>query len=157
VTSARLARHAVSLLGPVHGPVLVVAPGARRLAGALAGRVRPPAAGEPAAAAVVAFLGARARPGARQATLREVEGRLGIGAPLVLLDHNQPRAWWRRALGAAALVARGLRPARARYPAARELAALGFTVEQLRLAGGERVQLVAARRRPPRADRAGSA
>jgi hypothetical protein len=34
----------------------------------------------------------------------------------------------------------------ARCPAARELAALGFAIERLRLAAGERVQLVAARR-----------
>jgi hypothetical protein len=52
------------------------------------------------------------------------------------------------AAGGGALPApgRGLRPSRARYPAARELAALGFAVERLRLACGERVQLVVARR-----------
>jgi len=70
-------------------------------------------------------------------------------APVVLLDHGQPRALWRRVVGAAVLALRGLGPARARYPAARELAALGFAVERMCLACGERVQIVLARRRPP--------
>jgi hypothetical protein len=54
--------------------------------------------------------------------------------------------WLRRLAAHAALAARGLGTARARCPAARELAALGFAIERLRLAAGERVQLVAARR-----------
>ena len=47
----------------------------------------------------------------------------------------------------AAALALRLPPARARYPAARELGALGLAVERLWLDGGERVQLVRARRR----------
>jgi len=64
----------------------------------------------------------------------------------VLVDHNQPRVLWRRGLGILALAAARCAPSRARYPAARELAALGFAVERLRLACGERVQLVLFRR-----------
>jgi hypothetical protein len=143
VTAARLAARALALLGPVDGPVTVLCPGARRLGAALGA-----AAGDaPPSAAVVALLWTPARPSERQALLAALRGRLPGGAPLVLLDHNQPRAAWRRALGAALLAAAGLGPARARYPAARELAALGFAGERLRLAGGERVQLVLARRR----------
>jgi hypothetical protein len=117
-----------------------------RLAAALAAQT--PVAGEAdaPAGAIVVFLGQRAHPAARQAALRILQRRLPAGAPLVLVDHNQPRARWRRALATIRLAVRGLGPARARYPAARELAALGFAVEQLRLACGERVQLVAARR-----------
>ena len=97
--------------------------------------------------AVVVFLGAAPGPAKRQAALRAVERRLPPGAPLVLVDHNQPRALWRRALAVLQLAVRGLPAARARYPAARELGALGFAVERLWLDGGERVQLVRARRR----------
>ena len=146
MSPARLAARATAMLGPIAGPVAVACPGTPRLARALAGRVRPALAGESAAGAVVAFLGVPARPAERQALLAGLGRRLVQGAPLVLVDHSQPRAWWRRLLGRAALAARGLGPARARYPAARELAALGFTVDRLRLAAGERIQLVAARR-----------
>jgi len=139
VSGARLAAHAVRLLGPVEGPVAVAAP--RRLAAARDGEVP--------AAAVVAFLGSPPRPAERQALLAALRNRLPAGAPLVLLDHSQPRALWRRAVGILVLAARGLAPSRARYPAARELAAIGFAVERLRLACGERVQMVVARRRPP--------
>ena len=65
---------------------------------------------------------------------------------LLRSDHNQPRVLWRRGLGIVVLAAARFPPSRARYPAARELAALGFAVERLRLACGERVQLVLARR-----------
>jgi hypothetical protein len=70
-----------------------------------------------------------------------------VGGALVVVDHNQPRACWRRVVGTALLAARGIPPARARHPVAREVAAHGFAVERLRLAAGERVQLVLARRR----------
>lgn len=143
---ARLAARALALLGPVSGPVVIACPWARPLAAALAVRVAVAPDGAGANGAVVALLGGAAAPAERQALLRAVERRLPPGAPFVLLDHNQPRAWWRRALGALALAGRGLGPSRARYPAARELAALGFVVERLRLACGERVQVVLARR-----------
>jgi hypothetical protein len=102
--------------------------------------------GEPAAAALVSFVGARTPAEIRRRTLDAVRGRLVDEAPLVLVDHNQPRQWWRRPLAALLLLGRGLPPARGRYPAARELDAAGFRVESLRLAAGERLQLVLARR-----------
>ena len=146
MSPARLAARALGLLGPVTGPVAVVAPRAPRLAAALAARAPLATDGAPAAAAIVSFLGAPAHPADRQAALSALARRLPAGAPLVLVDHNQPRVFWRRGLGILALAAAGSAPSRARYPAARELAALGFAVERLRLACGERVQLVVARR-----------
>ena len=143
---ARLAARCVQLLGPAPGPVAVAAPRARRLAAALAARVRLAEAADVPAAAVVAFVGATADPAARQRLLAALGARLPVGGALVLVDHNQPRTWWRRVIALVPLAAAGLRPERARYPAARELAALGFTVERLRLACGERVQLVLAYR-----------
>jgi hypothetical protein len=145
LTRRDLARRCRGLLGALDGPVLVMAPGAPRLAAAMAAALRVAADGECPQGAVVVLLGTRARPAERQATLAALRARLPAGAPLVLIDHNQPRSWWRRLIGVAALLGAGLPPARARYPAARELAALGFTVERLALAGGERVQLVLAR------------
>ena len=144
MSAARLAARCLELLGPVVGPVAIVAPRASRLRTALASHVGP-AAGAPVAA-VVAFLGAPARPADRQRALRDLQTRLPADATLVLVDHNQPRAAWRRVLASLALLATGLSAARGRYPAARELAALGFRVERLSLAAGERVQLVRARR-----------
>ena len=146
MSGARLAAHAVRLLGPVAGPVAIAAP--PRLGAHLGAQLAAAGDGDVPAAAVVAFLGSRPRPAARQALLAALRNRLPPGAPLVLLDHSQPRALWRRTVGALVLAVRGLGPSRARYPAARELAALGFAVERLRLACGERVQLVVARRRP---------
>ena len=142
----RLAARCVQLLGPVPGPVAVAAPRAPRLTAALAARVQLAQATDAPAAAVVAFVGATADPAGRQRLLAALGARLPAGGALVLVDHNQPRAWWRRAAALVPLAAARLRPARARYPAARELAALGFTVERLRLECGERVQLVVARR-----------
>jgi hypothetical protein len=146
VSPARLAARCLAELGPCPGPLAVAGPGADRVRAALAARGPIAADGDPAAAAVVVFLGAAARPAERQALLAAVAGRLVPGAAMVLLDHSQPRALWRRALALPRLVAAGLSPARARYPTARELAALGFRVEHLRLLAGERVQLVRAHR-----------
>ena len=143
---ARLAARALALLGPVTGPVAVVAPRAGRLAAALAAQTACASDSAPPAAGIVSFLGAPAHPADRQAALRLLARRLPAGAPLVLVDHNQPRVLWRRGLGILALAVARCAPSRARYPAARELAALGFAVERLRLACGERVQLVLARR-----------
>jgi hypothetical protein len=140
-----LAARALELLGPFEGRVAVLGPRPGRVAAALGARVALAGADEPAAAAVVTFLGAGAVPAERQALVASLERRLPSGAPVVLVDHNQPRTWARRLLGIAALVLHGLGPARARYPAARELAALGLEVERLRLVCGERIQLVAAR------------
>jgi hypothetical protein len=146
VSPARLAARCLAELGPCPGLLAVGGPGASRVRAALAARGPVAADGDPAAAAVVVFLGAPARPAERQTLLAGLSRRLPPGAPLVVVDHSQPRARWRRALALPALAAAGLAPARARYPAARELAALGFRVERLRLAAGERVQLVLARR-----------
>lgn len=141
-----LAARCLTLLGPLGGPLAVVGPRAARVAAALPPQTHLAAEGERAGAAIATFLGAGDGPATRQAVLSGLRSRLPPGAPLVLLDHNQPRAWWRRAVGVILLALRGLPPARARYPAARELAALGLAVERLRLAHGERVQLVVARR-----------
>ena len=140
-----LAARCLALLGPLGGPLAVVGPRAARLRAALPPRTPLARDGDGASAAIATFLGAGDGPATRQTILARVRSRLTPGAPLVLLDHNQPRAWWRRAVGVIALALRGLPPARARYPAARELAALGLGVERLRLARGERVQLVLAR------------
>jgi len=146
VTAARLARRCLALLGPVAGPVAVAGPGAGRLRAALAAHVLVAADGAPAAAAVVSFWGSAPAVEDRRALLRGLASRLHPGAPLLLVDHNQPRAAWRRLVALPLLLAAGLGPARARHPAARELQALGFAVERLRLADGERMQLVVARR-----------
>lgn len=140
---------ALSLLGQVDGPVLVAEPGAwwgARLR--VAGLRTADLAERAAAAALVSFVGARTSPELRRRTLDALRDRLAAGAPLVLVDHNQPRQWWRRPLAALRLLARGMAPSRARYPAARELDGAGFRVESLRLADGERVQVVLARREP---------
>ncbi len=141
-----LAARCVALLGSPDGRLAVVGARAERVRAALPPRTAFAGIDDEAAAAIVSFLGVRDGPAARQAILAALRARLRPGAPLVLVDHNQPRAWWRRWVGALVLALRGLPPARARYPAARELAALGLDVERLRLACGERVQLVVARR-----------
>lgn len=145
--AARLAAHCSALLGPISGPILIACPGAPRLAAVLAARVLVAGEEDVPAGALVSFLGTPARPAERQALLRSFQRRLPARAPVLLVDHNQPRAVWRRLAGFVCLSAARLRRARARYPAARELAALGFAVECLRLTCGERVQLVLARRR----------
>jgi hypothetical protein len=147
VTAGRVRAHAVSLLGRADGSALVLGRNASAWRHALAavGWHRP-ADAAPVAAVVVVFLGERADTAARLERLAAAGARLRPGAPLLLVDHNQPRSWWRRVLGWVALAARGLTPARARVLAARQLDAAGFRVECLRLAAGERVQLVLARR-----------
>ncbi len=146
MSAARLAADCLALLGRPTGPIAVVASRTPRLAAALAARVTPPRDGERPAAAIVTFLGTAGAPAERQQILHALRTRLPADAPLVLIDHNQPRALARRVLGWLVLAAAGLGPARARYPGARELRALGFTIDRLRLACGERVQLVLARR-----------
>lgn len=137
----------VALLPPGGGPVAVAGTDAAAWREVLARAGFAPADEGPVAAAVVSFLGERADAAARRATLGRVGTRLAAAGRLVVVDHNRPRraaarlralpTLWRRALGAA----------RARYPTAREVAASGFAVERLRLAAGERVQLVVARPR----------
>jgi hypothetical protein len=137
---------AVALLDAA-GPVLVVARRRTVWEAVLQAAGRVTADGEErAGAALVSFLGEPADEPARRATLDAVRHRLDPGAPLVVVDHNRPRRWWQRPFAAAALLARGLRPTRASYPTARELDAAGFRVDCLRLADGERTQIVLARR-----------
>ncbi|MFN8544829.1 MAG: hypothetical protein U0807_11600 [Candidatus Binatia bacterium] len=145
MSAGALAARVLREVGPVTGALVVVAPRAGRLARALRAAARGPAGAE-AGGAVVSFLGCAGDPAARQQILDGLRARLPSGAPVVLIDHNRPRRWPGRLAGAAVLLLAGRRPARARYPAARELAALGFTVERLRLARAERVQVVVARR-----------
>ncbi|MCW5892200.1 MAG: hypothetical protein KIT14_16890 [bacterium] len=144
MAARRLAADCLRLLGASPATVAVTGDHDRALIAALGacGAAAPP---DGAAAAVVSFRGAPADPAVRQACLAAVRRRLPPGAPLLLVDHNQPRTLGRRLVGVAQLAVVGLGAARARYPAARELAALGFAVERLRLACGERVQLVLAR------------
>jgi hypothetical protein len=145
VSAAGLAARCAALLGPLAGPVAVVGPGAVGFARAFAACMPLVAVEESPAAAVVVFLGSPADPGARQTVLRVLARRLPPGAAFVLVDHNQPRTRRGRVIAALSLLAAALPPARARYPVARELAALGFTVDRVRFAHGERVQLVVAR------------
>jgi len=145
VTAARLAARCVELLGAVDGPVAVVA--RRRVRAALAAQLRLADDGAPAPAALCVFLGESVDCDTRRTRLDGLAARVPPGAPLVAVDHNQPRARWRRLPGALVLLTRGQSPARARHPVARELQTCGFTIERLRLASGERVQLVLARRR----------
>lgn len=146
MTPARLAAQALALVPPDARPIAVVSPGLPALCAALAASAAVAGDGDAPRAAVVAFLGAPARPAERQSVLRALERWLPTGAPLVVVDHNQPRTWWRRAIGVLRLACRGLGAGRARYPAAREVAALGFHVERLCLTAGEGIQLVVARR-----------
>ena len=141
---ARLAARCLELLGPLAGPVAVHAPARPRVAAALAAGATVARDGVRPAAAVVVFLGAPVDVEARLTTLRRVHAALASGAPLVVVDHNQPRTWGRRMVAAVALALRGHPPRRARHPSARELQAAGFTVARLRLADGERVQLILA-------------
>ena len=144
MSPAQLAARCVELLGTVEGPVAVIA--VPRLTGAVAERVRIAHEGEPATAAVCAFLDEPADPTARGARLQALAARLPVGAPIVVVDHNQPRQRLCRLLGALALLARGVKPVRAAYPTARELQQHAFVVDCLRLADGERIQLVRAHR-----------
>lgn len=145
MSADRLARRCLDILGPIDGPIAVEGDAALRAALATAVALATDDRG-PVAAAVVSFWSTPARPSARQTLLASLARRLPHGAPIVLVDHNQPRALWRRAVALPRLLAAGLAPARARYPAARELRALGFEVERLRLESGERMQVVGARR-----------
>jgi hypothetical protein len=144
VTAAALAARALELLGPNEGPIAVEAPRVPHLATAIAAVRRIATSDDVPSAAVVAFLGVPASPSDRQLTLSRLRDRLPEGAPVVLVDHNQPRTPWQRIVALVALLVAGLTPARARYSAAQELAARGFTIRTLRLAHGERIQFVSA-------------
>jgi hypothetical protein len=148
VTAARLAARCVELLDGVGGPIAVSAP--PDVAAELAARVAvapDDAPDVPISGAVYVLLGTRIDEPARAAAWDTLGARLASGAPVVVVDHNQPRTLARRALGMLALAARGLPPERARHPVAREVNGHGFAIERLRLEDGERVQIVLARRR----------
>ena len=147
MNAARLAARALELLGPHEGPIILEAPCAKRLAGAIAATSAIARSEDIPAAAVIAFLGTSASPSERQATIGRLRDRLPAGAPVVVIDHNQPRTPWQRALSLPSLLVSGLTPARARYPVAQELATHGFAIRSLRLANGERFQLVSAIRK----------
>lgn len=142
----RLAADCLRLLATPPADVAVTAPHDRALAAALQASGAA-ASLDVARAAVVSFRGAAGDPAARGTCLDVVRSQLPPGAPLVVVDHNQPRTWPLRLVAVAALALRGQGPARARHPTARELAATGWTVVSLRLACGERAQLVLVRTR----------
>ena len=145
MTAARLAARCVELLDGVGGPIAVSAP--PDVVAALAARMAVARDDGPISGAVCVLLGARIDEPARVAAWDALAARLASGAPVVVVDHNQPRTLARRALGMLVLAARGLPPERARHPVAREVNAHGFTIDRLRLEDGERVQLILARRR----------
>jgi hypothetical protein len=145
VTAARLAARCVELLDGVAGPIAVSAPPA--VIDAIAARVAVAGEDETIAGAVCVLLGEAVDEAARAKKWTTLAARLAVDAPLVVVDHNQPRTAWRRLVGAVALALAGQGPARARHPTAREVHAHGFTIDCLRLDDGERVQLVRARRR----------
>ena len=145
MTAARLAARCVELLDGVGGPIAVSAP--PDVAAELSARVAVAPDDAQIAGAVYVLLGTRIDEPARVAAWDTLGARLASGAPVVVVDHNQPRTLARRALGVLALAARGLPPKRARHPVAREVNGHGFTIERLRLEDGERVQILLARRR----------
>ena len=144
MSPARLAARCVELLGSTSEPVAIATSASLRAA--LADRVRVAGDDEAPASAVCIFVGEGADPVARRARLAALAAQLPTGAPVVVVDHNQPRSFWRRAGGVAMLALRGLPPSRARYPVAQELQAQGFVIERMRFYAGERVQLVVGRR-----------
>ena len=146
MTAALLAAGCLDLLGRVEGPIAVTAPAP--LGEALRNRVPIANDGEAVRGAICVFLREPADADRRTSRLSELAARLPAGAPLVVVDYNQPRTWWRRVRGALALASTGHLPARARHLVAREVHAHGFTIERLRLADNERIQLILARRRP---------
>jgi len=98
------------------------------------------------------LLGERGAAEVRAALLGELARVCAPGGVLVAVDHNRPRQRWAalRAVVAAPRPA-GATPAsrwrRLAYQTAREIRAAGFVIERLRLAAGERVQVVWGRRR----------
>jgi SAM-dependent methyltransferase len=164
-------REVEALVGPPAGSLAIVvtidarqvrcrivpegSPGAPTAAGAATLRASPTALPFPDASVTwvaVWFLGDPSPPPVRRALLAELARALAPAGTLVVVDHNRPR---RRLAAIAAAVAMSPRPPgatpaavwrRLAYPVAREAHAAGFVVERLRLAVGERVQVISARR-----------
>ncbi len=101
-------------------------------------------------AVLVSFVGVGPSGADRRHLLAETRRTLALGGQLLLLDHNRPRRWL-AAMGALVVApvppgaTPGARWRRLGYTTAREAQGQGFTVQALRLAGRERVQLVIAR------------
>jgi len=103
-------------------------------------------------AILLSFVGGAPAGEDRQRLLAETRRALASGGRLLVLDHNRPRG---RFAAMAALLAAPTPPGgsltarwrRLGYTTAREAQARGLTVETLRLAAGERVQLIIARDR----------
>ncbi len=99
----------------------------------------------------VSFLGERTESRLRHGFVAELARVLAPAGTLLVVDHNRPR-WRLAAIAAVAMSPRppGATPAaagrRLAYPVAREAHAAGFVVDRLRLAAGERVQVISARR-----------
>jgi hypothetical protein len=107
-------------------------------------------------AAVLWMLGVRAVGEGRRRVLGELLTAIRPGGMIVVVDHNRPRRRWQRTRNRLWCLLRGIiRDARVSYPTAREVRAAGFEDVTLRLAFGERVQIVCGRR--PAADRASPA
>jgi len=100
---------------------------------------------------VLSFLGDASDARRRAAVAAEVARVTAPGATIVAVDHNRPR----QLVAALGALVRAPRPPRwlplgawrrLAYPTARELRAAGLTVERLRFAGDERIQVISARR-----------
>lgn len=98
----------------------------------------------------VSFLGNASPAARRRALLAEAARVLAAAGTLVVVDHNRPR----RRLAAMVAVGAPPRPPggtpaaawrRLAWPTAREVRGAGLVVDRLRLAAGERVQVVFAR------------
>jgi hypothetical protein len=104
-----------------------------------------------ARAVTVSFVGRNPSTNARRTAVADAARALGADGTLVVVDHNRPR---RRLAALAALVrapwipgvAPSVRWHRQAHWTARELQDAGFRVDRLRLAAGERVQVVFAHR-----------
>jgi hypothetical protein len=141
------AEAALALLGPLDGPVVVAEPGAWWAARVRVAGLRTADLVEPtAAAALVSFVGARTPPALRRPHARRVARAAPVGAPLVLVDHNQPRQWWRRPLACCCCAVARLAPSGRGIPRRASSTHPAFGSSNCGWRDGERVQVVLARR-----------